>query len=58
MKLEEYECVKSKRRAQARIYEQTKSLTPEELVAHYRSLEEAARQRQAELRARTPIAGQ
>ncbi len=34
MKLEEYECVKTKRRAQARIYEQTKDLTPEQLVAH------------------------
>ena len=52
MKLEEYECVKTKRRAQARIYEQTKDLTPEELVAHYERLGETARQRQAELRAR------
>ncbi len=26
MKLEEYECVKTKRRAQARIYEQTNNL--------------------------------
>jgi hypothetical protein len=52
MKLEEYECVKTKRRAQARIYEQTKDLTPEQLVAHYQRLGETARQRQAELRAR------
>jgi len=51
MKLEEYECVKTKRRAQARIYEQTKDLTPEQLVAHYQRLGEIARQRQAELRA-------
>ena len=34
MKLEEYECVKTKRRAQARIHEQTKDLTPGRLVAH------------------------
>jgi len=52
MKFEEYECVKTKRRAQARIYEQTKDLTPEQLVAHYQRLGETARQRQAELRAR------
>ena len=52
MKLEEYECVKTKRRAQARIYEQTKDLTPEQLVAHYQRLGDTARQRQAELRAR------
>ncbi len=32
MKLEEYECAKTKRRAQARIYEQTRDLTPEQLV--------------------------
>ena len=50
MKLEENECVKIKRRAQTRIYEETKDLTPEALVAHYRSTA-AARQRQAELRA-------
>ncbi len=52
MKVEEYECVQAKRRAQARIYEQTKDLTPEELLAHYRRLSETARRRQAELRAR------
>ena len=52
MKLEEYECVKTKRRAQARICEQTKDLTPEELVAHYQRLSESALQRQMELRAR------
>ena len=57
MKLEEYECVKTKRRAQARIYEQTKDLTPEELVAHYRSLDEAARRQQEELRARGKAVG-
>ena len=56
MKLEEYECVKTKRRAQARIYEQTKDLTPEQLVAHYQRLGETARQRQAELRARAQTA--
>ena len=52
MKLEEYECVKTKRRAQVRIYEQTKDLTPEELVAHYQRLDEAGCQQQAELRSR------
>ena len=53
MKIEEYECVKIKRRAQARIYEQTKDLTPEELVAHYQRIGAAARRQQAELRARS-----
>ena len=43
MKIEEYECVKIKRRARARIYEQTKNLTPEELVAHYQQIGAAAR---------------
>ena len=56
MKLEEYECVKTKRRAQTRIYEQTKDLTPEQMVAHYQRLGETARQRQAELRARLETA--
>ena len=57
MKLEEYECVKAKRRAQVRIYEQTKDLTPEQLVAHYQRLGDAARKRQTELRARArPVA--
>ena len=51
MKLEEYDCVKIKRRAQIRIHEETKNLTPEALVAHYQSIAAAARQRQAELRA-------
>ena len=50
MKLEEYECVKTKRRAQARSYEQTKDLTPEELVAHYQRVGRSARRRQTELR--------
>ena len=51
MKLEEYDCVKIKRRAQTRIYEETKNLTPEALVAHYQGIAAAARQWQAELRA-------
>ena len=53
MKIEEYECVKIKRRAQARIYAQTKDLTPGELVAHYLGIGTAARRPQAELRARS-----
>lgn len=55
-KLEEYECVKTKRRAQARTYEQTNDFTPEQLVAHYQHLGETARLRQAELRARAQSA--
>ena len=50
MKLEEYDCVKIKRRAQVRIYGETNDFTPEARVAHYQSIA-AARQRQAELRA-------
>lgn len=53
MKIEEYECVKIKRRAQPRIYGQTNDLTPEELVAHYQRIGIAARRQQAELRARS-----
>ncbi len=56
MKLEEYECVKTKRRAQARIHEQTKDFTPEQLVAHYQRIAEQARARQAELRTGARIA--
>ena len=51
MKLEEYDCVKIKRRAQTRIHEEMKDLTTEALLAHYESIAAAARQRQAELRA-------
>jgi hypothetical protein len=54
MKIEEYDCVKTKRRAQARIYAQTKDLTPDELVAYYRRISEGARKRQTELRACVP----
>lgn len=56
MKLEECEGVKTKRRAQARIYEQTKDLTPEQLVAHDQRLGEPAPQRHAELRSRAQTA--
>ena len=49
MKLEEYDCVKIKRRAQTRIHEETKNLTPEALVEHYQRIATTARQRQAEL---------
>ena len=55
MKLEEYDCVKIKRRAQTRIYEETKDLTPEALVEHYHRIADGARQRQAELRAHLPL---
>ena len=51
MKLEEYDCVKIKRRAQVRIYGETNDFTPEARVAHYQSIA-AARQRQAELHTR------
>ena len=56
MKLEENDCVKIKRRAQTRIYEETKDLTPEALVEHYQRIAAAARQRQAELRAHLQLA--
>ncbi len=52
MKLEEYDCVKIKRRAQTCIYEETNNLTPEALVEHYQRIAADARQRQAELRTR------
>ena len=41
MKIEEYECVKIKRRAQERVYQETKGMTPQELLAyHNRSYEQ------------------
>jgi len=51
MKIEEYECVKIKRRAQERIYEETRDLTPEELLAYYDRSFEQLRALQAKLRA-------
>jgi len=53
MKIEEYDCVKIKRDAQARIYAETKDMTPEQLVAYYKRIGKALRQEQAELRAKT-----
>jgi len=44
MKIEEYECVKMKRDAQARIYAETKDMTPEQLVAYYSRIGETIKE--------------
>ena len=49
MKIEEYECVKINRHAQARIREETKDLTMNELVAYYRVIQETMLLRQSAL---------
>lgn len=56
MKIEEYECVKIKRRAQERIYEETKDLTPDGLLAYHNRSFEQLRALQAKLRAQKPSA--
>jgi hypothetical protein len=48
MKIEEYDCVKIKRRAQERIYAETKEMTPDQLVAYYNQIGDATRKRQTE----------
>ena len=48
MKIEEYECVKIKRRAQERINAETKDMTPDQLVAYYNQIGDVMRKRQAE----------
>ena len=54
MKIEEYECVKIKRRAQARIYAETKASRPRNwLRITSGSPPPAARRQQAELRTRS-----
>ncbi len=58
MKIEEYECVKIKRRAQARIFEETKDLTPEQLVTRYERIGATARLRDAGEEVRAPSTGQ
>ena len=56
MKIEEYECVKIKRRAQERIYQETKNLTTEELLAYHNRSFEQLRALQAKLRTQKPAA--
>ena len=46
--IEEYECVKMKRRAQERIFAETREMTPEQLVAYYHRIGEQLRHRQTE----------
>ncbi len=55
MKIEEYECVKIKRCAQERIYQETKDLPPEELLKYYNRSFEQLRALQEKLRAQKPF---
>jgi hypothetical protein len=48
MKIEEYDCVKIKRRAQERINAETQDMTPEQLVAYYNRIGDVMRKRQTE----------
>ncbi len=52
MKIEEYTCVKIKRQAQARIYEETKEMTPEQRLTYHQRSFARLQERQTELRAR------
>jgi len=58
MKNKTFDCVEMKRQAQERIYEDTRNMTAPEKVAFYNRIGDAARQRQAELRARLKLAPQ
>jgi len=46
MAIEEYDCVKIKRRAQVRINAETQDMTPEQLVAYYNRIGDVVRNRQ------------
>ena len=52
MKNKTFDCVAMKRRAQERIYEETRHMTPEEKIAYYNRIGAVARNRQAELRSK------
>ena len=56
MKIEEYECVKIKRRAQERIYQETKDMTTDGLLKYYNRSFEQLRLLQTNLRAQKPSA--
>lgn len=58
MKNKAFDCVAMKRQAQVRIYEETRHMTAEEKIAFYHRIGEAARRRQAELRAGLNLAPQ
>ncbi len=48
MKIEEYECVKIKRRARERIHAETQGMTPEQLMTYYNKIGDVMRKRQTE----------
>ncbi len=54
MKIEEYDCVKIKRQAQERIYEETKDMTPEQRLAYHQRSFAQLQAKQKELRALQP----
>lgn len=58
MKIEEYSCVRIKRQAQERIYEETKGMTAEQRLAYHQRSFTRLQARQAELRARLNLAPQ
>jgi hypothetical protein len=58
MKIEEYPCVKIKRQAQERIYEETKEMTPEQRLTYHQRSFAHLQARQAELRARFHLPAQ
>ena len=58
MKIEEYPCVKIKRQAQERIYEETKEMTPEQRLTYHQRSFDRLQARQAELRALSRLPAQ
>ena len=58
MKIEEYPCVKIKRQAQERIYEETKEMTTEQRLAYHQRSFARLQARQAELRERLRLSAQ
>jgi len=58
MKNKTFDCVEMKRRAQERIYEETRHLTPEQMAARHRESFARLKARQSELRAKLGLTPQ
>lgn|GEM_PF-2990060 len=55
MKNKTFDCVEMKRRAQERIYEEPRHLSPEQMAAHYRNSFAQLKACQSELRAKLAL---
>lgn len=56
MKTKSFDCVEMKHHAQEKIYKETKNMTTKQKIAYYNRIGQAARQRQAKLRAKLGLA--